>query len=674
MAEAGDFRSAQALSVELNKAAPDRAEPILLLARILQSREGPAQKADFLADCLARGKDDVRIKRELGQALLLLGEFMRARALAEEAISGGSSDATDYMILARSHFQENNLQSALEYGKEARRLAPGRAEPALFLARVLHFLDGAAQKAAFLAECIAEGLEDMQLKRELAHGLLASGDCARARTVARQMISTANANFTDHMIVAWSFAQENELQQAMEAAEMARQLAPNSPVPINFMAQIVQLRDGPVDKVAFLSECVSRGMDHFEVRRELFSSLSSIGDLESATEVAKSIDPEKCDSTQLFLLSGVLEMCDCAELAETCLQELDPRCAVGNAALLSDFLRGKLGAETMQKLKAIRNPPGDRFGKAIDSLAQAAINGDPVVDEVALQTRLDKLIADCHGAASYFATPDPEEMTQVPLVSIVAPIHRADDQDNLLAQLLRQDYPKLEAVIVINGPSIDAAAFADQLSQHENFKRVEILTLPEATSLPRILNTGFAATTGDFIARFDADDLYLDRYISRMIHFMQSMSADICGKKQLFIFLEALTAICMHGNRYEPIAHFDNMGWGGSSLIMSRAVMRKVQFVETLARGEDRDFFLRSWAQGFRIALAPPFDHLVVRRADKLEHTWKLGDLRFLQGTAVGGFLACCPKDEFERLLMASVRTSRAELSYQLERPGFAVR
>jgi glycosyltransferase involved in cell wall biosynthesis len=295
--------------------------------------------------------------------------------------------------------------------------------------------------------------------------------------------------------------------------------------------------------------------------------------------------------------------------------------------------------------------PDDSLGKALKSFCRAKIDGSIDVDQKALGERVQNFVANYQDGASYFARDGSAIASDAPLVTIVAPIHRASDQDNLLRQLRRQDYPNLEAVIVINGPDINGAAFKDSLGACTNYKRIHIEVLPNETSLPKSLNTGYAVAKGAYVARFDADDLYLDRYISRSINFMQTMSADICGKQQFFVYLDALGCACLCGNRYIPTASINNMSGTGSTLIISRAVMETIQCDEDLPKGEDFDFYVRSWSHRFRIAFAPPFDHLVIRKADKSGHTWKQVDFRFLMDGSAGGFISLCSKNEFEKLV-----------------------
>jgi glycosyltransferase involved in cell wall biosynthesis len=175
--------------------------------------------------------------------------------------------------------------------------------------------------------------------------------------------------------------------------------------------------------------------------------------------------------------------------------------------------------------------------------------------------------------------------------------------------------------------------------------------LPNSTPLPQALNAGLSVAKGAYVARFDADDLYLDKYVSRMINFMLGMSADMCGKQHFFIHMSAFDCVCLHGRQYRPFANVGNQHASGSTMIMSRAVVDAIRFDESLAHGEDVDFYVRTWSRGFRIVFAPPHDHLVIRKADKAEHTWRANDLGYLVDGAAAGFLVSCSREGFEGLL-----------------------
>jgi glycosyltransferase involved in cell wall biosynthesis len=120
---------------------------------------------------------------------------------------------------------------------------------------------------------------------------------------------------------------------------------------------------------------------------------------------------------------------------------------------------------------------------------------------------------------------------QLPLVSIILPTIELDEYFQLaLKSCIEQDYPNLEIIVIINNPLIFSSCGIPQSSLHE------IRTVFESRQgISWALNTGIAASKGEYIARMDADDICIKNRISCQVEHIIKEKADICFGKAMLI-------------------------------------------------------------------------------------------------------------------------------------------
>lgn len=107
--------------------------------------------------------------------------------------------------------------------------------------------------------------------------------------------------------------------------------------------------------------------------------------------------------------------------------------------------------------------------------------------------------------------------TDPPLVSVVIPTF---NDGKYLAQalsgVLKQSYPKLQVIVVVDGSSDSTK---EVLASFDDPRLVVIWQ--ENTGIVGALNRGFAAVTGTYIARMDADDLIAKDRIEKQLKYLQ---------------------------------------------------------------------------------------------------------------------------------------------------------
>ncbi|MGR3360644.1 MAG: glycosyltransferase [Paracoccus sp. (in: a-proteobacteria)] len=626
---AGGLDSAETLAQLALRRDPSSVEAVLLLARAAELRQGPKAKADLLHRHLPAVRDDLPLRRHLADALWQGGDVAGAVSVAQDIIDGGRGDVQDHLLIGRGRIRQGDLEGAQRAADAARMLAPERPRPWLQLARIALLRDGAEARARILSHYLDEIGDSPVIRRDLAETLCDLGAAEAAREHLSRIAAQGLTTSRDHLLQARIALAKADLAAAESQARTAARLAPDQPDPVLMLARIAHLKDGVAGRVRVLQGCAEPARHSFRIRMNTAQTLITARRRDEARQVAEAIEPRNCSDRQLFLLASILHQCDAQARAATCLDLIDPDGGLGNALLLFQALEGSLSADNALVSCADRNLLPDLHSRALDILAAPPPLRGRLNDAIDLDREADRLARRYASAAAYFGLPSEGPS---PLVSILAPIHRRQDEENLAKQIERQDYPALEAVIVCSGDDVDPKRLSHRLAGCSGLSRTRILSLRGGTSLSAALNMGVAASRGDLIARFDADDIYLDDYLSRSIRFMQAMSADLCGKPEIFVHFEKIGGTILYDfcpQDYQPWAGSRDVVGSGSSLIVTRAAAERLSFAEELAEGEDRDFYRRALFHGFRVLFAPPFGHLVIRKSGE-RHTWQQSEARLL--------------------------------------------
>lgn len=200
-----------------------------------------------------------------------------------------------------------------------------------------------------------------------------------------------------------------------------------------------------------------------------------------------------------------------------------------------------------------------------------------------------------------------------PLVSVVMPAYNARPFiDDAIRSILNQDYPRIELIVVDDGSTDGTPEAAERWGD-----RVRVLRRQNAGPAAA-RNQGMAAARGDFIAFLDADDVWLPGKVSMQAGYLQdhpAVGVVFGGFSRWYAQADgSFGAPPSPVNLDRPLklvpAH---SGWIYRDMLLDsviciitamvrRSVVETVGgFDETLATGEDYDFWLRVSRQ-FRVA------------------------------------------------------------------------
>lgn len=121
----------------------------------------------------------------------------------------------------------------------------------------------------------------------------------------------------------------------------------------------------------------------------------------------------------------------------------------------------------------------------------------------------------------------------MPKLSVLMPIYNASHfLGHAIESILSQTYPDFE-LIVINDGSTDNSL---EILCHFTDPRILIIDNPVNSGIVSSLNSGFAAASGAFIARMDADDYSLPNRFKTQLQFMELQpDIGVCGTQYRII-------------------------------------------------------------------------------------------------------------------------------------------
>jgi len=191
-----------------------------------------------------------------------------------------------------------------------------------------------------------------------------------------------------------------------------------------------------------------------------------------------------------------------------------------------------------------------------------------------------------------------------PYVSALLPVHREVAVESLraaLESLLAQTYVPDEIVIVEDGALEPGhrEALADVEGRHPCVIRIR---LPVNRGAGVANQTGLAAASGTWIAKFDADDICLPHRIERQLAALEGSGADVCGSAMLEFVEDPASPVAL---RTSPLAHADiarrmrfNNPINHPSAMYRRELAMAVGGYADLRYMQDYDLFARLLAAG----------------------------------------------------------------------------
>ncbi|MGP9530326.1 glycosyltransferase family protein [Psychrobacter sp. AOP7-A1-18] len=207
------------------------------------------------------------------------------------------------------------------------------------------------------------------------------------------------------------------------------------------------------------------------------------------------------------------------------------------------------------------------------------------------------------------------------LVSIILPTMRPHFIDRIVSNIGNQTYSNIECIIITQGYSKDDV---DNLrSKLDEFKNItcKVIENNSSQNLGARLNQALQHAEGEFIAKFDDDDLYFPNYLTDMMLPFKFGDWSVVGKKEGFFYLEAEDKLIV---KYPNQRHIDTDFVMGATLIMRKSDLIEIGGFLEASKGEDSDLLKRMRSNGKKIYASDPFNFVVWRSSDSSSHSWDI--------------------------------------------------
>ena len=178
-------------------------------------------------------------------------------------------------------------------------------------------------------------------------------------------------------------------------------------------------------------------------------------------------------------------------------------------------------------------------------------------------------------------------------------------------------------VLGINGGALTAD---DIKSQWRGSIPCKIVDCNDKPRIGGILNKILLNCNGEYIARIDADDLYLPNYVRDRVCCCELFDADFMGITSNFRFFSHRNALSakVGDNIFQTPVSVTPIP--GGAQFYKRSVLRQVTYNESIILNEDVQFAQMLQLLGKKVIVADPFNFVQVRSGDLADHTWTLDD------------------------------------------------
>lgn len=201
-----------------------------------------------------------------------------------------------------------------------------------------------------------------------------------------------------------------------------------------------------------------------------------------------------------------------------------------------------------------------------------------------------------------------------PTVSILLSTHRPERLAHALAMIRRQDYPYLQAVIVLHGDEADVAGQAPLVRAALDGWDGEwaLIGVPSDLTLGHALSAASARADGELLAKMDDDDYYASSHIWDLVLARMYSGAQIVGKALDWIYLASADTTVFRPTY--PAERFAKFVAGGTMLI-SAGDLAQVGGWRPVPRSVDRALLDRVLGSGGLVYRTHGLGYVYVRNA-----------------------------------------------------------
>ena len=217
-----------------------------------------------------------------------------------------------------------------------------------------------------------------------------------------------------------------------------------------------------------------------------------------------------------------------------------------------------------------------------------------------------------------------DSATFSPTISVICSSNRPNNIEHLLSQYSRQINVDRELVLITHGYELDDSE-RERLFEAYGISAKEVIidSSPKDETLGACLNKAVSYARGQYIAKFDDDDIYLPHYLEDMRNTAAFSGADLIGKQACYAYIQQYDALVLRNPECEHL-------WGnfvaGPTLFGPIATFKQTPF-QPRNTGEDTAFINTVKRRGGSIYCSDRFNFIQVRSSG---HTWRISDEDFI--------------------------------------------
>ena len=191
-------------------------------------------------------------------------------------------------------------------------------------------------------------------------------------------------------------------------------------------------------------------------------------------------------------------------------------------------------------------------------------------------------------------------------ISVLMTIYKETKQDlkEAFESIINQTYKNIEFIIIIDNPE---EQWREELINSYHDSRVKLFVNDKNMGLSKSLNKALEYTTGDYIARMDADDISILDRLEKQLKYLKENDYDLVGSYMQYIYNWKNQQLAKYPTNPENVAKL--LKYKSCVLhptwIAKPEVFRRLKGYRNIFACEDYDFLLRAVKFGFKIANYP---------------------------------------------------------------------
>lgn len=225
------------------------------------------------------------------------------------------------------------------------------------------------------------------------------------------------------------------------------------------------------------------------------------------------------------------------------------------------------------------------------------------------------------------------DWNSTPKASLVSATMRPHQLDHLIKQYMKQCYSNRELVVVCNGDpgSFSLERYSSKFLADNN---IRFLHIPGELNAATCMNCGIQAGKGEYVFRFDDDDLYGEHYISDMMLYRKCCDFDVFGQRAKYFTVDDSAELYEVPGNAQSLIWYQGGGYliSGNTLSGKRTAFLENPYPEVLGAA-DSELKLDFAEQDTATLLTDPFNMIFCRDTDGA-HTWEMS-LQNLCGSRV---------------------------------------